>query len=109
MDMDFEFSYCLNLCNQAFSDIMSRDNVEDINKRFRHQSSHTRSRLTYYDGRARQLHEVATQEERDVVKDAVRKTANHLDTEDASDNSSTDSSWRITTIARKRDKWVLRK
>ena len=94
--MNSHISYCLNLCNQTFLDIMSRENIEDFNKRFKHPSSHTRSRLTDFDGRARYLHEAAARDKRDSMNNSVRKSTSHLDKEEASDTSSTDTSWRIT-------------
>ena len=108
-DLGYEFSYCLKLCNQTFSDIMFRENIEDINKRFKHPSSHTRSRLTDFDGRARYLHEATERDRREATGKSVRKSLTRLDKEDVSDNSSSDTSWRITMLARKKDKWVLQK
>lgn len=106
-DIGFDFIYCLNLCSFNFSDILSKDNVEDLNKRFRHPSSHIRSRLTNFDGRVRQLHEVSQLGRRDPGKDLSRNITNNPDTEDNSDASSSDSLWRVATLGRKKEKWVL--
>ena len=108
-DLGYEFSYCLNLYNQTFSDIMSRENIEDINKRFKHPTSHTRSRLTDFDGRARYLHEAMEQDRREATTSTGRKPTTRLDKEDTSENSSGDTSWRVTTLARRKNKWVLQK
>ena len=70
---------------------MSRENIEDINKRFKHPSSHTRSRLMDFDGRARYLHGAAERDRREATSKSVRKSSSHLDKEEASDNSSTDT------------------
>ena len=88
---------------------MSRENIEDINKRFKHPSSYTRSRLTDFDGRARYLHEATERDRREATGKTAIKPTTRLDKEDASDNSSSDTSWIIPTLARMKDKWVLQK